>query len=167
MVKRTIVILVFSLLTVSAQATEDDSKTEVDAYWRALAKTVVEGDAAGYRALYHDDAVIVLVAAGKSQSIDAMMKAWTPGFNATAEGKMKAGVEDRFEKRIIGDDTAWEAGMFHYWTIDESGQRVDHYEWFESLLVKKEGKWLQTMELQRKTGTLEEWNSLAKKDASD
>jgi uncharacterized protein (TIGR02246 family) len=162
MMKRSLVILVASLLAVSAQANDNDPKAEVDAYWHALAKTVRDGDATGYRALYHADAVVVMVETGKSHTIDAMMKSWAPGFEATAAGKMKADVEERFGKRIIGETTAWESGIFHYWTIDETGKRADHYAWFESLLVKKDGKWLQTMELQRKTATLDEWEDLAK-----
>ena len=160
MMKPSLVIVVAGLLT-AAQA-NGDTKAEVDAYWHALAKTVRDGDAAGYRALYHDDAVVVMVESDKSYTIDAMMKVWAPGFEATAAGKMQADVEDRFSKRIIGEDTAWESGIFHYWTIGETGKRADHYAWFESLLVKKDGKWLQTMELQRKTATLEEWDAMAK-----
>lgn len=153
-------LLVTSLNGVSMA--NDDAKAEVDAYWHALAKTVRDGDAKGYRALYHDDAVVVMVESGKSNFIDDMMKVWKPGFDATAAGKMQADVEDRFSKRIIGKDTAWESGMFHYWTIDETGKRTDHYAWFESLLVKKDGKWLQTMELQKKAATRDDWEAMVK-----
>lgn len=161
--KRILVLAVVGLLAVSAQANDNDTKADIEAYWNALSKTVREGDAAGYRALYHDDAVVVMVESSQSHTIDSMMEKWKPGFDATAAGKMKANVEDRLNKQVFGEDSAWIAGIFHYWTIAESGERTDHYAWFESVLVKKDGKWLQTMELQRKTATLDEWKSLAKK----
>ena len=164
MTRRSLLLVVAGLLTFSAQA-NGDTKAEVDAYWHALATTVRDGDAAAYRALYHQDAVVVMLDSGKSFTIDDMMDVWKPGFEATAAGKMRADVEDRFSKRIIGEDTAWESGIFHYWTIDDTGKRTDHYAWFESLLVKKDGKWLQTMELQKKTATLEEWEAMAKSGA--
>ena len=159
---RSLVILAAGFLASSALADDGDSKAELDAYWTALAKTVRTGDAASYRALYHADAVVVMVESGESRTIDAMMTKWTPGFEATAAGKMRADVESRFSKRIVGKSTAWESGVFHYWTIDPKGIRADHYVWFESLFVKKDGKWLQSMELQKKTATLDEWKSLAK-----
>jgi len=162
MLKPFVAVLIASLLVTSAQAKDNNTKAELDAYWHSLAQTVREGDAAGYRALYHSDAVVVLVEKGKSQTIGAMMKIWKPGFEATAVGQMRANVEDRFSKRIHGENTAWESGIFHYWTIDKTGKRTDHYTWFESLLVKKEGIWLQTMELQRKAASPHEWKALAK-----
>jgi uncharacterized protein (TIGR02246 family) len=161
-----LVFLVSGLLAVLAQADDNDTQVEVDAYWQSLARTVRDGDAAAYRALYHADAVVVMVESGESFTIDAMMKKWTPGFEATAAGKMQADVEDRFNQRIIGENTAWESGVFHYWTIDETGKRTDHYVWFDSLLVKKNGQWLQTMELQKKTATLDDWKSLGADSAA-
>ena len=153
-------VTVVILLTTALSANDSNIKLEIDAFWQVLDKTVMEGDAAGYRALHHDDAVIVFKETGESFSIDDMMIRWSPGFQATAEGKVKAYVESRYQQRIISEGTAWETGIFHYWEISAEGEESHSYIWFDNLMVKKNGKWLITMELQDRDATIEEWNAL-------
>ena len=78
---------------------------ELDHYWKVLSKTVSDGDAEGYEAAYHEDAVVVFATGDNkvSISIEKAMVNWRPGFEETKMGKNKANVVFRLSQRI-GDE---------------------------------------------------------------
>ncbi|WP_298554001.1 hypothetical protein [uncultured Algibacter sp.] len=139
---------------------------ELNQYWKALSKTVKEGDFEGYAAAYHEDAVVIF-ATGKNKVSVPLAKAlasWKQGFNDTKAGKNKSGVTFRFSQRIGDATTAHETGIFKYYTSDSNNKNnVEIMIHFEMLLVKKNDKWLGVMEYQKNQATLKEWEALKNK----
>lgn len=72
---------------------------ELDAYWAEVSRTVVEGDFEGYSALYHPDAVLVMLGTGTVPIGDALTS-WKQGFDDTREGRSEAGVEFKLTQRL-------------------------------------------------------------------
>jgi ketosteroid isomerase-like protein len=130
--------------------------TELDAFWSEVARTVAEGDFAGYAATYHPDAVLVNGASDTSYPIASALQGWEQGFIDTREGKMEASVEFRFTRRQNDETTAHETGIFHYSANPAEGNASDQLIHFEALLVKKDG-WKMVMEYQKTPATPEEW----------
>ena len=147
-----------------AQNPKDATRlAELDQYWAELTKTVQEGDFEGYKAGYHDDAVIIF-ASGKnkeSMPIAKALAAWKPGFDATKAGKQSDDVEFRFSQRIGDETTAHETGIFIFTSNDQDGKTTARFViHFEMLFVKREGKWYAVMEYQKSNATEEEWEAL-------
>lgn len=139
--------------------------SELNSFWKELSRTVREGDFEGYKATYHEDAVVIF-ATGKnkiSNSLSVALAGWKQGFDDTKSGKVKSDVKFRFSQRISDATTAHETGIFHYTSIDDNGKELaSQLIHFEMLLVKKNGKWLAVMEYQKSIATQEEWNALDK-----
>ncbi len=138
--------------------------SELDEYWKKLSKTVKEGDFEGYSALYHDDAVVIFTTGDNkiSRSISETLSSWKQGFDNTKAGKQKDNVEFRFSQSISNTNTAHVTGIFHFTSVDNSGKvLVDILVHFEMLFVKKDGKWLATMEYQKSNATKAEWEALS------
>lgn len=139
------------------------STAELDAYWAELARTVEEGDFEGYAATYHEDAVFVSDiqngGAGVSYPIASALAGWKQLFDDTKSGDAKASVTFRFTRRLSDETTAHEVGMFNYRFGPADGEAPNQYTHFESLLVKKDGKWKMIMEYQKAIGTQEEWDA--------
>lgn len=143
------------LLLVTPVASAETS-TELDAFWTEVARTVTEGDFAGYKATYHPDAILVSGARATSYPIALAFKGWEQGFLDTKAGKVKAKVEFHFTQRLNDASTAHETGIFHYTAIPVDGDATDQYLHFEALLVKKDG-WKMMMEFQQAPATQDEW----------
>lgn len=143
---------------------QPDPTPEVDAYWAEVSRTVAEGDFDGYAALYHPDAVLVNGISGESYPISDALDGWKQGFLDTQDGKMSASVEFRFSKRIHGETTAHDTGIFCYTSQMEGEDPQPIYIHFQGLLVKKDGQCLMTMEYQMASATEEEWKALASGD---
>ena len=149
----------------SARLTPTDSTriVELNQYWNELSRTVREGDFEGYKATYHPYAVCVFTTGTKKHSspIDVQLALWKPGFVDTQAGKVKNNVEFRFSQRVGDSITAHETGIFYFTSVDKDGKILSaggvH---FESLLVKRNGKWLATMEYQKRRATQAEWDAL-------
>lgn len=139
---------------------QPDSTAEVDAYWAEVSRTVGEGDFEGYASLYHEDAVLVNGISGESYPISDALDGWEQGFQDTKAGKMTASVEFRFSKRVHGETTAHDTGIFCYTSQVEGEEPQPSYVHFQGLLVKKGGEWLMTMEYQVVQATEEEWERL-------
>ncbi len=158
-IQRVLASLLFLVLGTILHA--QDLAAELDEYWLRVSQAVKAGDLEAYRATCHPDGVLVSGKNAKSELLSQALIRWGKEFADTKAGKMKARVEFRFSKRIIGKDTAHETGIFLY-----SSQRVGE-EWkrdyvhFEALLVKKNGKWKILMEFQKSPATEDEWSSLA------
>ncbi len=145
--------LVFILFGLSAPipAVADDAETltELKAYWRESGRTIAEGDFAGYSALYHSDAVLVMDEVGKTIPMSKALANFKQGFVDTKAGKISASVGYKVIKTNIGKMTAHQTGIFYYFQVDnETMKRTDFYQHFEALFVKKDGKWLMLMDRQ-------------------
>jgi len=142
----------------------DSTRTaELDRYWSALAKTVKEGDFDGYRALYHDDAVVIFAGGTNktSISISQAMANWKSIFDDTKEGKINVDVDFRLSQRIGNENTAHETGIFVFSNLDSNGKvESQSYVHFEMLFVKTDQGWLALMEYQKSSATLDEWDAL-------
>ena len=148
-------ILVFASLPAGYSPTE-----EIDAFWVKMSKTVEEGDYEGYASLYHEDAILVSGFSNNSYPIANALAGWKQGFDDTKAGEMKAGVEFRFDKRLHGETTAHDSGIFRYWSQSEGGEPQVFIAKFEGLLVKKSDGWKMMMEYQISSATEEEWEML-------
>ncbi len=142
----------------SSVGNADVIRSDLDAFWAEVSRTVGEGDFEGYAATYHEDAILVSALSETSYPISQARDGWKQGFVDTKAGKMEAGVEFRFTQRLADETTAHETGIFHYWAHVEGGDRSEMYIHFEALLVKKQG-WKMMMEYQKSPATLEEWNA--------
>lgn len=134
--------------------------TELDSFWDETSRTVSEGDFEGYSALYHEDAVLVNEISSESYPISKALAGWKKGFDDTKEGIIEAGVEFRFSERLHGGGTAFERGIFRYYSINKEGEKQVFLAHMEALLVKKDGRWLMIMENQKAMATEEEWKAL-------
>lgn len=148
------------LLTVLFLLPAQDPATDVDALWDEMSRTVEEGAFEDYAALYHEDAVLVNGISGESYPISSALDGWKQGFLDTKAGKMKAGVEFRFSKRMHSETTAHDTGIFNYYSQMEGKEPQPIYVHFQGLLVKKDGEWKLLMEYQESMATEEEWEKL-------
>ena len=130
-------------------------EAELDAYWAELSRSVAAGDFDAYAALYHPDAVLVTPTG--TNPIGAALDGWEQGFIDTAAGRMAAGVEFRFTDRRNDATTAFETGMFRYFSRPAGGEESVFLVRFTALLVKKDGRWLMVMEDQQDPVSAEEW----------
>ena len=141
----------------------DMQHRELDAYWAESSRTVREGDFEAYAASYHEDAVLVNGIRGTSYAISQALDGWKQGFDDTRDGNMTASVDFRFSERLISENTAHETGIFRYVAQMEGAEETVALIHFQSLTVKKEGRWLMMMEYQIAVATDAEWNALASK----
>jgi len=148
----------------STKASKDSLRlAELDDYWIELSRTVNEGDFEGYKAAYHEDAVVIFASGQNKVSlpITTALANWKQGFSDTKAGKTKDGVEFRFSQRIGDETTAHETGIFHFKSIDSNGKILgDYLVHFEMLFVKRNDVWIALMEYQRSEATEEEWEAL-------
>jgi ketosteroid isomerase-like protein len=138
----------------------NNTLAELDAAWTEISRTLEMGDFDGYRSLYHPDAILVDGIKQESYPIAKALKGWEQGFIDTRSGKMTAHVEARFSQRLFDATTANEKGIFYYYSVENEGLRNDVYVHFETLWVKKDGKWLMMMEYQISEASPNEWESL-------
>ncbi len=139
----------------------DVQHVELDAYWAESSRTVLEGDFEAYANSYHEDAVLVNGIRGTSYAISEALDGWKQGFDDTRDGKMTASVDFRFSERLISENTAHETGIFRYASQMEGEEESVALIHFQSLTVKKEGRWMMMMEYQLATATEAEWAALA------
>lgn len=159
MIRRTILLLAFSITSLFAGETEA-RLVELNAYWSEVSRTVNEGDFEGYRATCHPDGVLISGTKSTCYPLADALKKWQSEFDDTKAGKIKASVEFRFARRWGSPATAHETGMFCYTATDADGGSKTAYIFLEALLVKKDGEWLILMENQMSEGTIEDWHKL-------
>ena len=136
---------------------------ELDAYWHELSRTVREGDFSGYAAAYHHDAVVIFAVGEDKRSlpISKALEGWKQGFQDTKAGKTKSNVEFRLSQRIGDATTAHETGIFHYTSLDSSGNQIaNSYVHMEMLFIKLNDRWYSLLEYQKSMATEEEWQAL-------
>ncbi|RRQ48705.1 hypothetical protein DZC72_13580 [Maribacter algicola] len=133
---------------------------ELDSFWTEVSRTVREGDFEGYKATYHEDAVVVFTTRENKSSISITkaLSNWKQDFIDTKAGKTKNTVEFRFSQRVGDENTAHETGIFGFQSNDGSGKTAPkQFVHFEALLVKNDNGWLMVMEYQKSKATEEEW----------
>ena len=156
--KQVYVIIVF-LLTHFIYA-ENNSINELNSAWDKLEQTVLNGDFRSFKSVYHRDAVLVNGITKSSYPIKKAFEGWEQGFIDTKSGKIIANLDVKFSDRIYDQLTAHETGIFHYYTINNNGDKNDTYVHFESLWIKKNNAWLMIMEYQKSKTDESQWNAL-------
>ena len=141
----------------SLLAADDASFAEVDKFWEQISESVSKGDFGAYRSAHHPDAVLVVQ--GKSDSMESAHKAFQRGFDDTAAGTVKAGIEFLWTQRNVGGGTAFQKGVFHYWS-ESAGRDYTQYTQFEAILIKGNKGWKLLVQKEYKTLTKEQWDAL-------
>ena len=158
--QRAAVIVLLGCLFAGAQPAmgQTDSVTvELDAFWAGVSQSVTEWSLAAQKATYHPDAVGV---SGTAASYTTAL-VWA-GFaareaDARNEVPRHPGLEFRLSSRVHDANTAHEVGLYHYWAEG----REHYYGTVDSYLVKKDGRWLILVEIQRgPAATKAEWDAL-------
>ena len=161
MIKKLLLVLSFIAVTTFANAA-DKTLEELDNYWRAMEQTVVDGEFEKYAAAYHPDAILVSGFSNNSYLIGKAFQRWEQWFDDTKAGKVKAGVQFIWTDRKVSENTAYETGLFNYFSTDKNGEPQHFIAHIEALLVKKQGKWLMMMEKQTKKASQQEWDNAVK-----
>ena len=154
-----LIVAVFWSLSSVPAADEATRRIDLDAFWREVARSVLEGDFEAYKATCHPDGVLVNGMQRTSYPLTQALAKWKQGFHDTRAGKMSARVEFRFSQRWGDATTAHETGIFRYVAIDSAGQGRTNLVHLEALLVRA-GTWKVLMEYQKGPATAEEWERL-------
>lgn len=145
----------------ASQAPATSSTQELDReMYTALVATVATDDIAGMGALYFPNAV--LVSPNGTTPIKETLERWGRDMAAAKAKGNRATVEFRFTQRLDNATTAFDAGLFKYTVIEQSGATGSKYYPFEMLLAKTKGKWLILMERQFAEVSPEAWDKLPK-----
>jgi ketosteroid isomerase-like protein len=156
-------LLAVSLLVASPLAGQDDPViAELDAFWAEVARTVAEGDFEGMVATYHPDGVWVSAVPSRpaTRALRGMTAEAAEVAARTRAGEQAPRVEFRFSSRVHDSTTAHEVGMVRF-TSTRGGVVVeDVYGLVDSYLVKKDGRWMILVEIQRWDMTKAEWDAL-------
>jgi len=160
MIKNIYKFILLFLIGINSALADEQITAELDATWAEMSRIVAEGDFHGLQAAYHPDAIFVSGIAKTSYSVDKAFLRWQQDFEDTKAGNMTAQVDFRLSERSHDTNSAHEIGMYHYFSIDESGKRNDYYVQLEALLVKKSGKWLMMMEFQKSLSSKAQWDLL-------
>lgn len=143
----------------SAQGAEPSSGAIDAQVWSVVSTTVVEHDIAGMAATYHPDAVVVTPQG--TMPVARALAGWGQAMEAMKRNGSRAQVAFRFSLRQDGAETAFESGMFNYAVTDSTGATTRYIIPFESLLVRKDGRWLIVMERQFAAADEAAWNAMA------
>ena len=141
-----------------ADGQESSTSTELDEFWAAVARTVMEGDFEAYRDSYHPDAILVSGVSNISKPIAQALVDWESGFTETREGNNSVSLEFKFTRRLNDASTAHETGMFRYVSTTADGETHTTYMHFEALLIRQ-GGWKTLMEYQTSPATAEDWQA--------
>ncbi|MBK8247161.1 MAG: nuclear transport factor 2 family protein [Gemmatimonadetes bacterium] len=144
--------------TVPPRAAQPTSAAIDADVWKPVAASVVNRDIVAMGRVYHTDAV--LVSGNGTQSISAALDGWGKGMVEEKAKGNRATVEFRFSKRQDYAETAFETGVFKYTVFDKAGTATPSYRQLETLLVKRQGRWVILMERQLDAVTESAWNAL-------
>jgi len=156
-------LLAASLLVAAPLAAQDDPVTaELDAFWAEVSRTVAEGDFEGMVATYHPDGVWVSAVASRpaTRALRGMTAEAAEGAARTRAGEQAPRVEFRFSSRVHDSTTAHEVGMVRFSSTRGGVVAEDVYGLVDSYLVKKDGRWMILVEIQRWDMTKAEWDAL-------
>jgi hypothetical protein len=156
-------LLAGSLLVASPLAAQDDPIiAELDAFWAEVARTVAEGDFEGMVAMNHPDGVWVsALASNPATRLQAeWLAAAAEDVARTRAGEQAPRVEFRFSSRVHDATTAHEVGMVRFTNTRGGAVVEDVYGLLDSYLVKKNGRWMILVEIQRWDMTKADWDAL-------
>ena len=158
MINRFTLLAAIALFSASAFANQDISRQIDEQTWDIISQSVIDRDIIAMGSTYHPDAV--LVNSEKTTPIAATLVRWGEGMKKEAEAGNSARVAFRFSKRQDNENSAFQTGIFNYVSMDNEGNENSVYINFESLLVKKDGRWLFTMERQLEETNKATWDAL-------
>ncbi len=127
--------------------------------WSVISRAVKNANIDAMASTYHPDAV--LVSDSETRPIRDALEGWGKGMKDSKENGNAARVAFRFSSRQDDEHSAFERGIFKYTSIDSSGNEEHLFMHFESLLVKKDDRWLYLMERQLEVTDEASWNALA------
>ncbi len=127
--------------------------------WSAISLAVKNADIKAMALTYHPDAV--LVTDNQTRPISEALENWGEGMKKAKENGAKARVAFRFSSRQDDDSSAFDRGIFKYTSMDSSGIETHILMHFESLLIKKDDRWLYVLERQREVTDEAAWSALA------
>ena len=151
--------LLFSIFTLAPLLAHAQVTTELDALWADVAQAVATGDRELYLSTYHPDAIFVSARRGITRTVVDDVEANRSAWDDTREGRARRSVEFRFTERLNNRTSAHEVGMFRYASTEADGSTRVALIHFEAALVKKDGVWLQLLELQTSDATAAEWEA--------
>jgi len=145
--------------TASVAFSDQETSQQIDQdTWDVISQAVANADIEAMAATYHPDAVVV--SGNETVSIKSALSKWAEGMKQAAENGSTASVSFRFAMRQDDEKTAFETGIFKYSAIDSSGTETIMFMGFETLLVKKENRWLFVMERQLNETDKASWEAL-------
>ena len=126
--------------------------------WQVISQSVIDRDIVAMGSTYHPDAVVVN--AEKTSPISSTLIRWGEGMQKEIENGTSATVAFRFSERMDNEDSALETGIFNYISTDAAGLETSIYINFQTLLVKKNDRWLFVMEHQLDDTDKAAWEAL-------
>ncbi len=161
MIRRAPIRLFLTLLALAPLPAHAQVTAELDALWARVAQSVATGDPDLYLSTYHPDAIFVSARRGVTRTVAEDVEANRAAWSDTREGRAVRSVEFRFTKRLHSETSAHEVGIFRYASTEADGSTPVALIHFEAALVKKDGVWLQLLELQTSDATEAEWAAAA------
>ena len=159
MIRRASTPLFLALLALAPIPAHAQIAAELDALWARVAESVAVGDPELYLSTYHPDAIFVSARRGITRTVAEDVEANRAAWEDTREGRARRSVEFRFTERIHGENSAHEVGIFRYASTEADGATRVVLIHFEAALVRKDGVWLQLLELQTADATEAEWEA--------
>jgi ketosteroid isomerase-like protein len=159
MLRRAPIRLLLPIVTLVPLQAHAQVTTELDALWAEVARSVATGDADLYLSTYHPDAIFVSSRRGITRTVAEDVEANRAAWSDTREGRARRSVEFRFTERVNSETSAHEVGIFRYASTEADGSTRVALIHFEAALVKKDGVWLQLLELQTSDATAAEWEA--------
>ena len=159
MLRRASTPLLLSIVSLAPLQAHAQVTAELDALWADVARSVATGDADLYLSTYHPDAIFVSARRGITRTVAEDVEANRAAWNDTRDGRARRSVEFRFTERLNNATSAHEVGIFRYASTESDGTTRVALIHFEAALVKKDGVWLQLLELQRSDATTAEWEA--------
>ncbi len=151
--------LLLSIVSLAPLQAHAQGPTELDALWAEVARSVATGDADLYLSTDHPDAIFVSTRRGITRTVAEDVEANRAAWNDTRDGRARRSVEFRFTERLNNATSAHEVGIFRYSSTEADGTTRVALIHFEAALVKKDGRWLQLLELQTSDATAAEWDA--------
>ena len=159
MLRRASIRLILPLVILAPLPAHAQVTTELDALWADVSRAVATGDADLYLSTYHPDAIFVSARRGITRTVAEDVEANRAAWNDTRDGRARRTVEFRFTERLTSENSAREVGMFRYASTEADGSSRVALIHFEAALVKRDGVWLQLLELQTSDATAAEWEA--------
>ena len=158
--RRAIIPLLFVLLAFVPFSADAQVNPEIDELWARVAQSVATGDPDLYMSTYHPDAIFVSQRRGITRTIVEDVEANREVWAETADGRAVRSVEFRFTERLHNENSAHETGIFRYASTEADGVERAVLIHFQAALVRKDGEWLQLLELQTTDATEAEWEAV-------